>query len=128
MTKKEFFEELAKVDKKYYVPFLSKLGEGTSIGRVRLYGPGQEGLLCPITAVCYSTTSKFFHPGDAEDAGVFMGLNKRFTCKVISASDDHKHQACITCGIGIFKIAVGRFLIWIYRSRMLNILNLPFSW
>ena len=48
MTSKEFFNELRKIDRQHTTPFLSRLGAGTSIGRIRLKDPR---MLCPITAV-----------------------------------------------------------------------------
>lgn len=124
MKKKEFFEELKKIDKERYYPFLSKLGDDTSIGRMRLKDLSQNGLYCPVTAVCYNKTKKFFYPGEAMEAAALMGLSKQFCCKVMSAADDYHHRDCPACGNDIFRVTIGRFLIWLYRSRMLKILGL----
>ena len=131
MKAKEFFKELKKIDKKHATPFLSKLGYGTSIGRVRLRCVmaltttlNQNGLFCPITAVYYNTTNKFLNPMDAEDAAALMGLSKGLTCKIISASDDYHHRGCPSCGNDIFRVTISKFLVWIYRSRILKILDL----
>lgn len=124
MTEKEFFEELKKINKKHATPFLRKLGDGTSIGRMRLLNPTKDGLFCPVTAVCYNTSKKYFSPGHAMDAAELMGLSRKFACKVISAADDYDHRGCPSCGTNIILAFLGRLKVRRYRSRMLKILGL----
>jgi hypothetical protein len=110
MKMSEFYQELASTTKKLKWS-LAKPSEYSPRRELRARfksSPNSNKCFCPITAVCYEKTGKYFPAHKVDEANQFVGLHHRHRDRVVDGADN------------VSRNNNGK----IVRKRLLQVLNL----
>jgi len=107
MNAKEFMGRLERLKAYGYTAILT-----FSSGEIRIRRKGSRRIFCPLTAVCYYETGKFFHISETHEVVNVLNINEGTKETIIWAADNKID----------YKNAARRM-----RSKMLKVLELPYD-
>jgi len=93
MNTTQFFKELSKINRRYWkeVPRFHYVHADSPPERHELRRTTPYRCYCPVTAVAYAKTGKFYYIGQFREAARAIGLKSNDYCRIVEAADGNAH-------------------------------------